>query len=252
MSILLDDHESIARDPYAGTGPDGASALAGAALGLPALRRRASLAKAEPGRFAKRLLDLAVALPLLVLVLPLVLLLALAIACIDGRGPFYAQPRVGLNGRTIRVWKLRSMYRDADVRLERHLAEDPLARAEWLRCFKLTNDPRILPGLGQFIRRTSLDELPQLWNVLVGEMSLVGPRPFPRYHLAAFGEEFRALRESVTPGLTGLWQVSARSDGDLAVQEELDSRYVETWSLRLDLAILLRTVPAVLFARGAR
>ena len=135
--------------------------------------------------------------------------------------------------------------------MQDYLLHNPSAREEWRRYCKLKQDPRVLPVVGAFLRRTSLDELPQLWNVLKGEMTLVGPRPFPEYHLQKFPEEFRRLRRSVVPGLTGLWQVSYRSDGDLQVQMELDREYIENWSVWLDLKILAKTAYVVLTGKGA-
>jgi lipopolysaccharide/colanic/teichoic acid biosynthesis glycosyltransferase len=140
------------------------------------------------------------------------------------------------------------MYNDAERALERHLADNPEARAEWDQFCKLKHDPRILPGIGTLLRKTSMDEIPQLWNILKGEMSLVGPRPFPTYHNERFVPEFRTLRTRVRPGLTGMWQVAARSDGNLDVQMAL---YINNWSLWLDLYLLMRTVRVVLTGEGA-
>jgi lipopolysaccharide/colanic/teichoic acid biosynthesis glycosyltransferase len=184
------------------------------------------------------------------LALPLVAGAALCIKLVSGGSVLYRQEREGEGGRSLHILKLRTMHSNAEAHLTRVLAS-PQVRAEWARHFKLRKDPRILPGVGRFLRRTSLDELPQLWSVLKGEMSLVGPRPFPRYHLEGFGPRFRALRNRVKPGLTGLWQVSDRADGDLEVQEALDTYYIRNWSLWLDLYILARTVRAVLFPKGA-
>jgi Undecaprenyl-phosphate galactose phosphotransferase WbaP len=202
-------------------------------------------------RFVKRAVDVVFGALFALIALPLVAAAAAWIRLTDRGGAFYEQEREGEGGRLIRIRKLRTMYGQADRLLREHLSRDPDAREEWRRHFKLRHDPRILPRVGAFLRRTSLDELPQLWSVLKGEMSLVGPRPFPFYHLEQFGADFRRLRAKVRPGLTGLWQVSARSDGDLAVQQKLDSYYIRNWSLWLDLYILARTVKAVLARDGA-
>lgn len=199
----------------------------------------------------KRALDVIVSALGLIAAAPLVGLCALWIRKASSGNPFYRQEREGKEGRTLYVLKLRTMFPKADEMLEEHLAADPLAREEWNRFCKLKNDPRILPGIGHFLRKTSLDELPQLWNVLKGEMSLVGPRPFPSYHNGRFDPDFRDIRVQVTPGLTGLWQVSARSNGDLDVQASLDGYYIRNWSLWLDLYILIRTVRIVLTQEGS-
>jgi Undecaprenyl-phosphate galactose phosphotransferase WbaP len=200
----------------------------------------------------KRMCDILLAIPMALLALPVVALAALLIKLIDPGPAFYAQKRIGVGGRMVATYKLRTMYTDSDRLLEEHLNRDPQARAEWQQFFKLRNDPRLLPVIGNFLRRSSTDELPQLWNVICGNMSLVGPRPLPAYHAEQFDEEFQSLRTSVLPGITGLWQVSSRSDGDLQVLRELDLFYIRNWSPWLDFYILLQTVPAVLAAKGAR
>jgi Undecaprenyl-phosphate galactose phosphotransferase WbaP len=200
----------------------------------------------------KRAVDILFAMPIALLVSPVILVLAFAIKLVDPGPAIYIQQRVGRNSTTLRTLKLRTMYTDAEQRLEEHLCRDPQARAEWQRFFKLAHDPRVLPIIGKFMRRTSLDELPQLWNVIRGDMSLVGPRPFPAYHMNSFDCEFRIIRVSVQPGITGMWQVSSRSNGDLQVQKAQDLFYIRNWSIWLDIYILLQTVIVVLNGRGAK
>ncbi len=202
-------------------------------------------------KWIKRMIDLVLASLGLIVAAPLVGLCALWIRKTSPGNPFYTQEREGRDGTTLRILKLRTMFTNAEDMLESHLASNPNASEEWERFCKLKDDPRILPGVGHFLRKTSLDELPQLWNIVKGEMSLVGPRPFPGYHNSRFAPEFLQVRRQVRPGLTGLWQVSTRSDGDLSVQETLDSYYIRNWSLWLDLYILVRTVRAVITPRGS-
>jgi Undecaprenyl-phosphate galactose phosphotransferase WbaP len=200
----------------------------------------------------KRAIDILFAIPIGLLVSPIIIVLAFAIKLVDPGPAIYVQERVGRNSTRLRTLKLRTMYADAEQRLEKHLSRDPQARAEWQRFFKLTHDPRVLPIIGNFMRHTSLDELPQLWNVIRGDMSLVGPRPFPAYHMNSFDDEFRVIRVGVQPGITGMWQVSSRSNGDLQVQKAQDLFYIRNWSIWLDIYILLQTVIVVLNGKGAR
>lgn len=197
----------------------------------------------------KRFFDILAGSAMLVFVSPLVGAAALAVWLQDGGSPFFTHERIGVGGRPFRCIKLRTMVKDSQQRLDHLLAASQAARAEWANTRKLTNDPRTTP-LGEFLRKSSLDELPQLINVVLGEMSLVGPRPvvadeIPRYDL----DRVHYLR--ARPGLTGLWQVSGRSTTSYERRVELDKTYTLSWSLGGDIAILLRTLPAVLLRRGA-
>lgn len=200
----------------------------------------------------KRLIDILLLIPLGIVAAPLVLLSALAVVIVSPGNPFYAQEREGQGGKPFKLWKLRTMRLNGDKILEQHLATHPGARHEWNTHFKLEKDPRVIPIVGSFLRRASLDELPQVLNIAKGEMSFVGPRPFPYYHLESFEEEFRKLRSSVVPGLTGYWQVTSRSTADLVMQVELDSYYITNWSLWFDWYVLVRTPFAVILGTGAR
>ena len=191
-----------------------------------------------------------VALMLLMLLAPLLLLIAFLIWRCDGAPVLFAHYRVGLNGKLFRCMKFRSMRRDSERVLAKLLRDDPQARAEWSRDQKLDRDPRITP-VGQFLRRSSLDELPQLLNVVRGEMSLVGPRPITVAELTRYGS-VRWDYLSVRPGITGLWQVSGRNNTTYEERVALDRRYVEQRSVLFDVAILFRTVRVVLLREGAR
>jgi exopolysaccharide biosynthesis polyprenyl glycosylphosphotransferase len=204
------------------------------------------VAQDEALLLAKRLFDLTLTLLAMPLVLPLMALIAVLIK-LDSPGPvFFVQERVGLHKRTFRMYKFRSMYVDAEARMKEleHLneAEGPI--------FKIRNDPRVT-RLGRLLRRTSLDELPQLFNVLKGDMSLVGPRPMSLRDVNLFDRGIQRKRFSVKPGLTCLWQISGRSNLPFSRWLELDLEYIERWSLWLDLKILLKTIPAVLRGSGA-
>lgn len=202
-------------------------------------------------RFIKRALDIVASSCLLILSSPLILLAILATR-MTSRGPvFFFQIREGLHGREFRMPKIRTMYVDAERRLEAHLAADATARESWEEKFKLVDDPRVVPVVGTFLRRFSIDEAPQLVSVLLGDMSLVGPRPLPEYHLEALSESTRRIRAEVRPGISGLWQISGRADSSIDDQEARDEYYIRNWSLWLDLYILGRTAGAVLRGRGA-
>ncbi len=200
-------------------------------------------------RIEKWLLDKALSVVAFMILIPAMLAIALMVKA-TSRGPvLYGHERVGRGGRKFRCWKFRTMYADADARLKRILEEDPAAAAEWKANFKLKDDPRVTP-FGRFLRRTSLDEIPQFFNVFAGSMALVGPRPIVEGEREFYGDAFR-LFTSVKPGITGLWQVSGRSDTGYARRVALDVEYVMNWSPWLDVWILLRTVLAVITLKGA-
>jgi lipopolysaccharide/colanic/teichoic acid biosynthesis glycosyltransferase len=193
----------------------------------------------------KRALDLFLILATAPLTVPVILVLA-ALVALEGGKPFYTQFRVGRNGKLFRMWKLRSMVQDADTRLAAHLASDPAAQGEWETTQKLKNDPRIT-RFGRLLRKTSLDELPQLFNVLNGSMSLVGPRPMMVGQQCLYdGRAYYNLR----PGITGLWQISDRNDCNFSDRARFDNAYHRDMSLLTDLRILFRTVSVVLRGTG--
>ncbi len=195
----------------------------------------------------KRLFDLVVATLLLLLFLPVIVFIVIAIKLTDRRGSvFFVQRREGIDSSEFSLIKFRTMYQDADKRLTEHLHLHPHLRIEWESTFQLADDPRVLPGIGNLLRKTSLDELPNLINVLRGELSLVGPRPCPSYHLDSFDHQFRHLRASVRPGLTCWWQIYR---GDLDAQRYWDEQYINNWSFLNDLWIFLRTAPVIITAR---
>ncbi|MDZ7640158.1 MAG: sugar transferase [Bryobacterales bacterium] len=201
------------------------------------------------GPSIKRFLDIVSALVLIVVALPFAIVIAIAILLESGGPVLFRQVRIGQGNRRFSLWKFRSMAVDSEKLLETYLSEHPGSREEWNATHKLKDDPRVT-RVGRFLRRRSLDELPQLWNVLRGDMSLIGPRPIVEDEVPKFGRAF-ALYLKVKPGLTGLWQVSGRSDTSYRRRVELDSQYIRCWSLWLDLRVIWKTVGVVLRAHGA-
>ena len=195
--------------------------------------------------FGKHFIDTSVVLFSAIFVVPLIAVLA-AIIALDGGNPFYKQKRVGRNGRIFTIWKLRTMVPDADARLAEYLTLNPEARAEWQSKQKLKNDPRVT-RFGRLLRKTSLDELPQLLNVAFGDMSLVGPRPIMLNQESLYpGTSYFALR----PGITGLWQISERNHTSFTERAMYDNRYEASLSMALDIAILLKTLRTVARCTG--
>ena len=194
----------------------------------------------------KRIIDIVASLMLLITLMPLFIVIMLLIYLSSPGSVFYKQTRVGRWGKLFTLWKFRSMYPDADTRLKEMTAQNEMTGGV---IFKMKNDPRIIP-IGRFIRKASIDELPQLWNVFKGDMSLVGPRPALPSEVNQYSLQDRQRLEAI-PGITCIWQVSGRSDIPFPQQVQLDVEYIQSQSLLLDLKLLLRTIPAVLLSRGA-
>jgi len=198
----------------------------------------------------KRIMDYFFSLILFILTIPLFIIISILIK-LTSRGPIiFSQERIGKGGKSFKCYKFRTMYVDAEKRLQQLLENDSKAKAEWQGKYKLLNDPRVTP-LGKLLRKTSLDELPQIFNVLKGEMSLVGPRPVTKEELDKYYKESAELYCLVPPGITGLWQVSGRSNLTYEERVSLDCWYIRNWSLWLDLVILLKTIKVVLKGEGA-
>lgn len=215
--------------------------LDGQAPEIAALPRRRGLYR----NMFKRALDICAIIAAVPVIVPVVAGLAVVVAR-EGGQPFYSQTRVGKGGKPFRMWKLRTMVTDADQRMEEYLAANPEARAEWDSTQKLRHDPRVT-RYGHFLRRASLDELPQLWNVLKGDMSLVGPRPMMLNQQAMYpGTAYYALR----PGLTGYWQTTGRSRSTFEARAEYDAAYEAELSLQTDLRVLAATVGVVVKGTG--
>lgn len=211
------------------------------------------LTRAESGTFliyrgvGKRIFDILFVIALAPLLVLIVAVLSVIIKS-DGGPAFYGHWRVGRSGKEFRCWKLRSMTVNAAQELEKHLAENPSAKVEWEENFKLVNDPRVT-RVGRFIRKTRLDELPQFWNVLVGDMSIVGPRPVTSQELELFGDAASSIL-SVRPGITGPWQVTGCSDTSYAERVQMDKAYTTKICLKTDMALVARTVVVMLQMTG--
>lgn len=201
------------------------------------------------GGASKRQFDICLALISLIALSPLFLLVALAIKATDPGPIFFRHRRIGNNGVPFDCLKFRTMHSDGHALLDAHLRNNPEAQQEWAKTRKLKNDPRVTV-IGEFLRKTSLDELPQIVNILLGEMSVVGPRPVVADEIELYGADAQHYL-ATRPGLTGAWQVSGRNDVTYSERVRLDRDYVANWSLTTDVVLILRTVPAVFMARGS-
>lgn len=200
-------------------------------------------------RVVKRVMDISITILLLPVISALLLLIGLLVGLTSGWPLFYRQTRIGQHGREFRIWKFRTMKVHGDEVLADHLSVSPTARREWQHTHKLRDDPRITL-LGRFLRKSSLDELPQIFNVLAGEMSLVGPRPIVNAEAERYAERFTYYMAAL-PGITGLWQVSGRCDVSYVARVKMDEEYVRNWTLAQDLRIMAKTPKAVFRRDGA-
>jgi len=204
----------------------------------------------RPGaRLAKRIIDLTLCALLIPVIVPVIAIVYSLIAVESGFPVFYSQQRLGHGAKSFRIWKFRTMVRNAPEVLEQTLARNVQLRDEWNQNQKLRNDPRIT-AIGKFLRKTSLDELPQFWNVVRGDMSLVGPRPIVECEIAKYKEAYGAYTKT-TPGVTGLWQVSGRNHTTYSERVAYDTFYVRNWSVWMDLYLLARTVKVIVTGAGA-
>ncbi len=233
--------ETIGFTPFDEKGPHGS--------GLSTNQTHLASEHSVVGGASKRLFDFCVALLALILLAPLFIFVAVAIKLVSPGPVLYGHKRIGYNGRSFRCWKFRSMVTDGDAVLAEYLADHPHEREEWVRNRKLRDDPRVT-RLGAVLRAYSVDELPQIINVLKGDMSIVGPRPVVLDELKMYGSA-AAQYLCTRPGITGLWQVSGRSDTSYDQRIKLDTQYVQNWSLITDLWIIMRTIPAVIGSRGS-
>jgi exopolysaccharide production protein ExoY len=210
---------------------------------------RSEASVAPVGLTSKRIVDILLALSGILLLAPL-LIICFVVTWTSSRGPvIFRHKRIGFNGKTFDCLKFRTMVADAPERLRKLLEADAAAAAEWAQCQKLRNDPRVTP-IGAILRKSSLDELPQLFNVLVGDMSIVGPRPVTEAELSRYGASVKAYT-ACRPGITGLWQVTGRSSTTYETRISCDAYYARMWSLALDSKIIIVTIPAVLFSEDA-
>ncbi len=198
----------------------------------------------------KRSFDIFFSLLALILAFPFLLFIFIGIKCTSGGAVFFSHERIGRGGKRFHCYKFRTMYPDAEKRLREILKQCPERKKEWDASHKLKNDPRVTP-IGAFLRKTSLDELPQFWNVLKGDLSVVGPRPVVDDELKVhFGPKAEKIL-SIRPGITGLWQVSGRSDTCYTTRVMLDEKYVDNRSLMLDIKLIAKTIPSMIFSKGA-